>query len=136
MRGRPVEGDVEADVVQGPADAPPDLVARDPEVLAAEGDVVAASGQDDLGLRVLQHQSRPATQARRLGAADEQPTLLLALVLAAEDAGEPGEQRGLAGAGGAEQQHALPGLDHEVEAADGERLAPRMPPAPAVGPQP
>ena len=80
----------------------------------------------------------PAAPARRGRApraggraVDEQRALLLALLVAAEHAGEGVQQRRLAGAGGAEQQHPLPRLDDEVEPAHGPGPAAGVPPAPA-----
>ncbi len=122
-RGRMIERQVETDRVEGHADAPPDLVARHAQVLAAEGHVIPHPRENHLRVGVLQH------QAGRGGG--ERP-LHLAVVLVAEHAGETLEQRGLAGSGCPEQQHALPRLDDQVEPAHRPRGAAGGTPAPAA----
>ncbi len=94
--GRAVEGDVEPDGVERGADADPDLVARDAQVLAAERDVVADAGEDHLRVRVLQHEPRAAAAGGRILRVDEQGAARLPLVVAAEDAREGVHERGLA----------------------------------------
>ena len=83
------------------------------EVLAAERDVVADPGEDHLRVGVLQHEPGAARAPGGRHAVDEQRAGLLALVVAAEHAGEAVQQRRLARPRRAEQQHALPGLDAE-----------------------
>ena len=83
------------------------------EVLAAERDVVADPREDRLAVGVLQHHARATAGPRGRLAVDQQLAGLLALVVAAEHAGEAVQQRRLARAGGAEQQHPLPRLDAE-----------------------
>ncbi len=119
----PVERHVEADRGERRAHARPDLLARDAEVLAAEGDVVPDPGEDHLGVRVLQDESCPAATRRGGDAVDEERSRLLALVRSAEHTGEAVQQRRLARPRGAEQQHALSGLDAERCIPDRPRLA-------------
>ena len=59
-------GDLETDRVEGFAHASPGLLARNPEVLAAERDVVPDAREDDLRVRILQHE--PGATAHRAGA--------------------------------------------------------------------
>ena len=103
-----------------------------PRFSQTEGHVVAEAGQHGLGVGILQHESRGAAHLGGRGAVDEQLAALLALVRAAEDAGEPVQQGRLAGAGRAQQQHPLPRLDDEVETAHGPVAAAGVPPAPAA----
>ncbi len=104
---------------------------RHPEVLAAEGDVVTHLRQHHAGVRILQHQPDAAAVRLRPLAVDEERAGLVALVGAAEEPGHAGEQRRLAGARGAEEQHALPRLDRERDVADGGCPPPGVAPPPA-----
>src|ERR1700712_1483033 len=105
----------ETDGVEGLPHPPPDLLARDAEVLASESHIVADTGHDDLRVWILEHEPRRATCRTRISPADSQRAGRLALVVAAENAGERGEQRRLTRAGRAEQQPALPRLHGQVE---------------------
>ena len=127
-----IERHVEPDRVERVAHARPDLVARDAEVLAAERDIVADARQHDLGVGILQHEPDAAPDAAAAPPVDRQRARALALVVAAEHSRERAQQRGLAGAGCAEQQHALPRLDREVEVAHRPGEASGVPPAPAA----
>ena len=114
VRGGAVERHRKTDLIETVAHALPDLVAGDTEVLAAEGDVVAHPGEDDLGVRILQHEPGPPGSRGR--AVDEQRSFRVTLV-GREDAGEGAKERGFARAGLPEQQHPLSGCDAQVEAA-------------------
>ncbi|OUE08779.1 hypothetical protein CMsap09_07510 [Clavibacter michiganensis] len=131
-RRGPVEGDVEAHRVEGGADAGPDLLTRDAEVLAAERHVVADTGEDHLRVRILQHEPGAAPETRRVPAVDAERPAGLALVVAAEHARERVHEGRLAGTGRAEQEHALPRLDDEVDVPDRPGAAAGVPPAPAL----
>ncbi|BDZ63174.1 hypothetical protein GCM10025877_01120 [Agromyces mangrovi Wang et al. 2018] len=131
VRGRVVERQVEADCVERLAHTGPDLVAGHADVLASECHVVADPGQHDLRVGVLQHERRRAGRSGR--ASDEQRPVRVALLLAAQHPGEAVQQGGLARARGAEQQHALPRVDVEVEVVDRPGAAAGVPPPPAGG---
>ena len=90
--GRTIERNVEPDSVERGADALPDLVAGDAEVLASERDIVPDPSQDHLRVGVLHHQSRAPARGRGGLPVDEQRPLGFALFCATEDAGEPVEQ--------------------------------------------
>ncbi|BBE24031.1 hypothetical protein MN0502_29140 [Arthrobacter sp. MN05-02] len=128
-----VERKVEADAVERPAHALPDLLAWYGEVLGGEGHLVADAGEDHLRLGVLEHQPRPAPRRGRGDAVEQEFALLLALVLRTEHAGEAVQHGRLARPGRPEEQHALPRTDVEVEAACREGLPARVAPAPATG---
>ena len=106
---------------------------RHAEVLAAEGDVVAHLRQHHAGVGVLQHEPGAAAVRLRAGTPSMRSDPgLVALVGAAEDAGQAVQQRRLAGARGAEEQHALPRLDAERDVADRPACPPSgVAPAPA-----
>ncbi len=136
-----------ADAAQRGVHPRPDLGRRHRMVLQAERDVVAAAGQDRLGQRVLQQQPRPRrARGDRLTSGqwgrhpvDEKIALLLAAPPAAvgvsrgEQAREPGQQRGLAGPAGSEQQQPLARADVEVHPAHGPGPPSGVPPPPAEG---
>ncbi len=127
---RAVERDLEADRVEGFAHAPPGLLARNPEVLAAERDVVPDAREDDLRVRILQHEPGATAHGAGRFAVNRQRPLLLALV-GAEHARERAQQRRLARAGCPEQQHSLPRLDPKVESSGRPGEAGGVPPTPA-----
>ena len=130
--GGVVGGGVEADRAGGGADARPYLLAGDAQVLHAEGHVVADAGQDHLGLGVLHHEPDAAPQVRGGGPVDGEAPLRLALVLAAQEPGQPGHEGGLAGPGRPEDEDALAGLDPQVDAVEGPGEAAGVAPAPAA----
>ena len=114
--GGVVERQVEADRVDGPGDAAPGLLAGHAEVLAPERHVVADPREDDLRVRILQHEAGPSARGGRRPPSIRSEPISLALVVAAEHAREGVQQRRLARARRAEQQHPLARLDDEVEA--------------------
>ena len=131
--GRPVELDLEANVGERLVHPLPDLLAGNPEVLAAEGHIVADLGEDDLAVGVLQHEPGVPPGLRWRTPVDEEFPLRLAVVASSEHARERLEQGRLACAGCPEQQHALARLDVEVEVAHGPPLAGGVPPSPPAG---
>src|ERR1700709_338411 len=116
-----VELDVEAGGIQRFAHATPRLVARDPEILTAERDVVPDAREDDLRIRILQHEPDAATRLARRSSIDEKCSRALAVLIAAmlipQHSGERSDESRLTGARSAEQQHPLPRLDAEVQRA-------------------
>ncbi len=130
VRRGAVGRDVEADGGERRVHARPDVGARHAQVLAPEGDVVAHPREDRLTVGVLQHHARPAAHRCGERPVDEQLALVLALVRAAEDARDALQQRRLARARGAEQQHPLPRRDAERGIPHRPRLTRRIPPAP------
>ena len=129
MRQRQVETD-RLERVLNPA---PDLIPWHTEVLTPECNIVAHPREDHLRVGILEHQ--PDTTPGGLGsvAVDPQLAPALALLIAAEDPRECLDKGRLAGSGGTEQQHPLPGLDGQVEVGDGPGDAAGVPPAPAAG---
>ncbi|GIU56530.1 hypothetical protein NicSoilC12_22790 [Arthrobacter sp. NicSoilC12] len=135
------------DVVEGLAHARPDLRRRDGEVLRPEGDVVAEAGEHHLRFRVLLHQPGAAALRPWRGAVDQEAPGLVSIFgvagvagpasrasrAVAQHAGQGVEQRRLAGAGGPQQEHALPRPDVQVKAADRGPGPSGVPPAPAAG---
>ena len=119
--GRAVAAVGEADGGQRRVDPRPDLVGGQAGVLQTEGDVVPGPGHDELAVRVLGEQAQPAPGGARCPAVHGELAGHLG-ALGVQDAGEGGEQRGLAGARGAGQEHPLAGLDDEVDA--GQRPGP------------
>ncbi len=71
-RGRMVERHVEAHGRHRRLDARPDLRPRHPEVLAAEGDIVAGAGEDHLRVGILEDEPGPPAGRRGGAAVDEQ----------------------------------------------------------------
>src|SRR5947209_20632184 len=122
-----VERHVEPDRTKRGRHPAPDLVARDAEILAAERHVVADALENHLRVGILQQKA--GAPRSRGSAVDEQLALALAVILAPQHPGERLQQRGLARAGCAEEQHALPGLDPEVESAHGPPAAAGVTPA-------
>ncbi|WBM80556.1 hypothetical protein KIV56_03695 [Cryobacterium breve] len=131
--GGVIERQPQADRLEGDTDPAPDLVPLHGEIFATEGDVVADSREHDLGIRVLQHETDPATGIRRPPAVDKQFAGLVALILSAEHSGEGVHEGALARAARAEQQHAFARADVEVESGDRGRAPSGVPPAPAAG---
>ena len=125
----------EPDGVERARHAREDLVDRLAEVLGPEGHVVAGAREHELRIRILQQQADPPATRADLEAVDGQLSLLLALVGPAEHARPCLQQRRLATAGGAEQQHALTRLDAHVERIEHGGRAPGGSPAPALGPE-
>ena len=136
------------DVVQRLVHARPDLVAGNREVLRAEGDVVAEAGEHHLGFGVLLHEAGTAAPGARRLAVDQEAAGFVGVVTVgraavarcaasrgavAEHAGEGVEQRGFAGAGGPQEQDALPGTDVQVQPVDRGFGAAGVAPAPAAG---
>jgi hypothetical protein len=98
-------------------DAPPDLVPHDAKVFATESDVVANSGSDGLGFRILQNESDPPAHSVGMLTPDAEGTHLMALVVA-KHAGKCAKQRALTRTRWAEQEHALPWRDGERATSD------------------
>lgn len=128
-----IEWQREANSVERGAYSIPDFVARNSEVLASEGDVIADPGKDDLRVGVLEHESGSTSPPGCRHPVEKQLTDLLALVLAAENTGERRNQGRFAGAGCTEQQHSLPRFDHEVKVVHRERAPPSVTPSPSDG---
>ena len=133
LRGVVTERRGEADPGEGPGDAPPDVGARNAQVLHAERHVVADPRQDHLRVGVLQDHADAVAPAVGAGAVDQEAAVLVAVLAAAEHAGQAVQQGGLAGTRRAEQQHALAGFDGEVEVADRPVGAAGVTPRPALG---
>lgn len=136
------------DVVQRLVHARPDRVAGNREVLRAERDVVAEAGEHHLGFGVLLHEAGAAPPGVRRLAVDQEAAGFVRVVAVwgaavgcchvsggtvAEHAGEGVEQRGFAGAGGAQEQDALPGTDVQVQPVDCRPDSSGVAPAPAAG---
>ena len=135
------------DVVERLVHARPDLRRRDGKVLRPEGDVVAEAGKHHLRFRVLLHKPGAAALRPRRGTVDQQASGLVRVFgvvgvagvagwprrAVAQHTGQGMEQRRFAGAGGAQQEHALPGPDVQVQAADRGPGPSGVPPAPAAG---
>ena len=83
--GGMVQWQVETDHVQSLFHAWPDLLPRDAEVLAAEGDIITDPGGDDLGIGVLENEAGG-------GGVDKQGTVRLPFRVITEHAGQRGEQ--------------------------------------------
>src|SRR5690606_33822127 len=69
---RMLEPEREADRLERGTDPRPDLLARHPEVLAAERDIVPDPRQDDLRVGILEDEARDAAGAFGREAVDEQ----------------------------------------------------------------
>ena len=130
LGGGMVQWQVQAHGIQRVSHPDPDLLAGDAEVLAAESDIVPQASQHHLGLRVLHDQSDTLACGVREAAVECEFAQGLALVLAAQQAGEPAHQRGLARTRGAEHQYPLARRDVEVHVAQSPRPASGMPPSP------
>ena len=130
---RMAQRQVESDGVERLGHPAPDLVAWHPEVLTAERHVVPHPGEDDLRIRILQHQPHPAPGVLGGHPVDEKLPGLLPLVVPTEDPGKGVDERGLARARRPEEQYPLPRLDPQVQPLDGPRAAGGVAPAPAAG---
>ena len=130
VRGGAIERVGEPHRVEGRTDPRPDLLARNREVLQPEGDVVAQRGQDRVGVRVLQDEARPPSLRGGESPVHGERAGLLAVLLIAQDAREAAQQGRLAGAGRAQQEDPLAGLEDEVDPGHGRPPAGGVPPAP------
>ena len=74
------ERQVKSDGVECFAHSGPDLLTRDPKVLASERHVVADGGENHLTVRVLQHQASTAARGRGGRAIKKQLPLLVAVL--------------------------------------------------------
>ena len=131
-----VQRQLQSHQVQRLPDPGPNLVCGKLEILQPEGHVVADPGQHHLRLRVLHHQPDPAPLRLRRRVADPDPAGLLTFVSPAEHPGQGMQQGRLAGPGGPQQQHPLPGFDTQIEVAYRPGPAAGMAPAPALDPDP
>jgi hypothetical protein len=107
----------------------------------------SSTGEHHLRFRVLLHQPGAAALRPWRGAVDQEAAGLVCVLgvagvtgvtggagrAVAQHAGQGVEQRRLAGAGGPQQEHALPRPDVQVKAADRGPGPSGMPPAPAAG---
>ena len=128
--GRAVQGHVQTHGIQGVMHPRPDLLARDAEVLAPERDVIAHPREDHLRVGVLKDETGATARRDRRLSVDEQLTTGFALLISAENSRKSMEERRLARAGGAQQEHTLAGLDPQVDAVERPRPPRRMPPPP------
>ncbi len=128
-----VERHVEADGRHGRLDTRPDLRPRHPEVLTAEGHIVAGAGEDHLRVGILEDEPGPTAGGHGGAAVDEQLPLALPLLLAAEHTGEAVQQCGFARARGPEHENPLAGLDAERDIAQRPGEATRVSPPPPPG---
>lgn len=110
----------------------PNLLAGQPQVLATERDVVADPGQDDLRVRILEHETDVAPGLLWPPAAHEQFAAGLAIVVPAEHPGERLNESRFARAGRAEKQNTLPRPDLQIEIADRPGQPSGMTPPPAA----
>ena len=121
------------DVVERFMDPLPDLFPRHAKVLGAERDVVAQPGKHHLGFGVLLHESGTAPLGLRRNAVHQQRAGLVGVVtFLAQHARQGMQERRLARARGAKQQHTLAWTDVQVQGVDGLRGAASVPPAPAL----
>jgi hypothetical protein len=100
---------------EGALDARPDLARRRPEVLEAERDLVRDHRHHDLVLGILEDGRDAARELGRprhagIEPAHDGPAREPPAVEVRHEPGQRPQQRGLAGARGAEQRHHLPGL--------------------------
>ena len=129
--GRTIAPVAEAHRLQRGIHARPDRLGRQAAVLQAERHVVAGAGHDQLALRVLEDEPGCLTRPAGLAAVDGQAALRIAGARL-QQPGQGQQQRGLAGPRGTDQQHPLPRLDAQVQAAQRPAPAAGMPPAPAA----
>ncbi len=132
LRRRMIQGDAQAHCLERILHARPDLLARDPHVFHAEGHVVAHAGEDHLGLGVLHEQAHAAPRLGRGDAIDGERAGGLALLGAAQQAGQAAHERRLARPGRAQHQHALARRDIEINIRQRGVLAPGVTPSPAA----
>ena len=132
-RGGVVEGEVQPHVLERRAHPRPDLLPGHREVLEAEGGVVPDPGQHHLGLGVLLHETGAAARLLRRHAVEQQLAGGGLPVVVVEDSRQGVQEGGLARPAGSQQEHALPRLHHEVEAAQRRRVPPGVVPAEAAG---
>ena len=116
LRRRMVEGDIQADGVQRVAHARPDVGASHPQVLHAEGHVVADTGQDHLGLGVLHEQADASARTLRSDAVDGERAGGLALLGAPQEPGQAPHEGRLSRAGRTQHEDTLAGRNVEVDA--------------------
>ena len=96
------------------------FVLRGAAVLQRKGDVLPHRQADELAVRVLQHRADVARQLKntavgRIHAVHSQRARALAGVGERVQAVDAGRQRGLAAAGRPGDQHALPGVDVQID---------------------
>jgi hypothetical protein len=125
-----IERKVEADVVECAADAMPDLLTRNPEVLASERDIVADPGEDHLRIGILQDEPRPAPRLGGGPAVDEEGAGLLALLGTAVHPRQSVQQCRLAGPRGAHEQYPFPLADAQIDPIERPALPAGVPPSP------
>ena len=116
LRRRMVEGDIQADGVQRVAHARPDVGASHPQVLHAEGHVVADAGQDHLGLGVLHEQADASARPLRSNAVNGQRAGGFTLLGAPQEPGQTAHEGRLSRARRTQHEDTLAGRNVEVDA--------------------
>ena len=132
LRRRMIKGHIQAHRIQGVGHARPYLLAGNPQVLHAEGNVVTHAGQDHLGLGVLHEEAHAAPRLRRGNAIDGERTGGLALLGTTQQARQAAHERRLARPGRPEHQHALTRRDIKINARQRGVLAPSVTPSPSA----
>src|SRR5690606_19749663 len=83
-RRGPLERYVEPHSVERLGDAPPDLVARNPQVLAPKSHVVAHTRKNHLAIGILKHKTRPTSRFGRGQPIEQKLPRRFTVVIAAE----------------------------------------------------
>jgi hypothetical protein len=130
---RVIQGNVQTGEFKSFVNAVPDFITRYAKVLATEGNVVTDSGQNDLGIRVLQEEPDLTPNRGRSMAVHAKLPGFFALFLTAENACQRLQEGRFSGTGCPEQEHPFTGRHVQIEILDRPGCSAGVPPAPAAG---